>query len=124
MASVLQLFLSQCSNTAPTNMKSQSQISHQSRSRRGETRPARPAALLPVTDYQYRGTAAEFPARALDLKGAPPVTGPSFHQLSHDFIGSEMKRDYFSEAAFFAIIVGISAWSIVPMVHAMVALVK
>jgi hypothetical protein len=105
-------------------MKSQLQISHQSRSLHGETRPSRPAASLPVTDYQYLRTTAEFPAGASGLKGATPGRIPSFHRLSHDFIGSEMKREYFSEAAFFAIIVGISAWPIVSMVHAMAALVK
>jgi hypothetical protein len=105
-------------------MKSQLQISHQSRSPHAETRPSRPAASLPVTDYQYLRTTAEFPGRATDLKGATPERIPPFHRLSHDFIGSEMKRDYFSEAVFFAIIVGISAWPIVSMVHAMAALVK
>jgi hypothetical protein len=105
-------------------MKSQSQISHQSRSHHGEIRPSHATASLPVTDYQYLRTTAEFPGRASDLNGATPVRTPSLHQLSHDFIASEMKRDYFSEAAFFAIIVGISAWPIVSMVHAMAALVK
>jgi hypothetical protein len=105
-------------------MKSQLQISHLPRSRRGETRPGRTAAKFPVTDYQYLRTTAEFPGHASSVKGATPGRIPSFHRLSHDFIASEMKRDYFSEAAFFAIIVGISAWPIVSMVHAMGALVK
>lgn len=105
-------------------MKSQSQISHQSRSLHGEPRPSHPAASLPVTDYHYLRTTAEFPGRASDLKGATPGRIPSFHRLSHDFIGSELKRDYFSEATLFAIIVGISAWPIVSMMHAMAALVK
>jgi hypothetical protein len=49
---------------------------------------------------------------------------PSFRDLSREFLGTEMKRDYLSEVFFFAIIVGVSAWPIVTMVRALADLVK
>ena len=105
-------------------MKSQSQHFHQPRSFRGETTRTRPAPALPVTDYQYLGTTAQFRGRDAGLKLATPLRTPSFHRLSHDFIGTELKRNYFAEAAFFAVIVVVSAWPIVSMVHAIADLVK
>ena len=121
---MLQLSLSQCSNTAPTIMKSQSQQSHQPRSFHGESRRTAPAAGFPVTDYQYLGKTAEFRGREPGLKLATPARTSPFHQLSYDFIGSEMKRDYFAEAAFFAVIVAVSAWPIVSMIRAIADLAK
>ena len=74
----------------------------------------------PAIDYHYLGTGGKFGTRAPRLKPA----SPSFYKLGNDFIGSENKRHYLQEAAFFAIIVAISTWPIVSMVRAVAELVK
>ena len=82
------------------------------------------SSTLPVTDYHYLETSANFHGRDASLKSAAPSPTPSFRELSNDFIGSEMKRHYMTEAAFFAIIVAVSTWPIVSMIRAIVELVK
>ena len=82
------------------------------------------SSTLPVTDCHYLGTTAKFRGRDASLKSAAPLPKPSFRELSNDFIGSEMKRHYMTEAAFFAIIVAVSTWPIVSMIRAIVELVK
>jgi hypothetical protein len=81
-------------------------------------------AGAPLTDYNYVRTVGEFRGRRAGLK-APAASGTSsFRELSNDFIRSEMKWHYAAEAAFFAIIVAVSAWPIVSMIRAMADLVK
>ena len=82
------------------------------------------SSTLPVTDYHYLGTTANFHGRDASLKSPTPLLTPSFRKLSNDFIESEMKRHYMTEAAFFAIIVAVSTWPIVSMIRAIVELVK
>lgn len=85
--------------------------------RRENIRPGR-APAFPVTDYQYLGSPSGFTGRAPTAKLSSHARA-GFHRLSNEFIGAEMKRDYFAEAAFFAIIVAISAWPIASMFRAM-----
>ena len=82
------------------------------------------SSTLPVTDYHYLGTTAKFHGCDASLKSPTPLPTPSFRELSNDFIGSEMKRHYMTEAAFFAIIVAVSSWPIVSMIRAIVELIK
>ena len=72
-------------------------------------RPARPA-----TDFHYQATGGDF---RLPNNRLQPST-PSFRDLSSEFLASEMRRDYLTEAFCFLIIVGVSAWPIVSMVRA------
>jgi hypothetical protein len=79
---------------------------------------------FPATDYNYLGASGDFRGHASAAKPAVPQPTAGFRDLSNDFIGAEMKRDYVAEAAFFAIIVAVSAWPIVSMIRAMADLLK
>lgn len=72
----------------------------------------------PDLDAQYHSANANFPAVADRLKRSPASPSPSFRDLSSEFLGAEMKRDYLAEALCFLVIVGVSAWPIVSMVRA------
>jgi hypothetical protein len=111
---MLQHSILQCSNTAPYNyMKPQSQISPQLGAHRGEEMPAQ-LRRQPATDFHYQATGADFRAGTDRLQATP-----SFRDLSTEFLGTEMKRDYLAEAFCFLIIVSVSAWPIVSMVRAL-----
>ena len=45
-------------------------------------------------------------------------TAPSFRALSEKFLNAEMKREFASEALLFSVIVGLSGWSILSLLHA------
>jgi hypothetical protein len=100
-------------------MKPLSQISRQPRLHRSEEAPVAARSAYPVTDHHYHANRGVLRAADARLKLAP-----SFRDLSSDFLATEMKRDYLAEAAFFAIIVGVSAWPIVSMFQALSLLVK
>jgi len=102
-------------------MKPQSKISGAPKSFRGEAPVFALPSPLPATDYHYLGSSGEF--RGRDGSRNAPVL-PSFHQLSTDFIRSEMKRDYLEEAVCFLIIVAISTWPIVSMLRALTGPIK
>jgi len=78
----------------------------------------------PTLDVQYHAGDANIRASSGRLKLSPPPASPSFRELSKGFLGTEMKRDYVAEAFFFALIVGVSAWPIVPTLRAVSALLK
>jgi len=90
------------------------------------TRPRRSHLSHPDLDAQYHATHANFRATddRLKLSPARPLPSPSFRDLSRKFLGVEMKRDYAFEAAFFAIIVAVSAWPIISTLQALTELVK
>jgi hypothetical protein len=71
----------------------------------------------PVVDAQYQTAKTNFRAAGERLKLSPPL--PSFRDLSREFLGAEMKRDYLVEAFCFLILVSLSAWPIVLMVRAL-----
>jgi len=101
-------------------MKPLPSITQQRRSFRGEKPPARTHHHHPVTDSCYHAPGAELHAR----HGARRLISPSFRELSRSFLGTEMKRDYFAEAFFFAIIVGVSAWPIMNTMRTLAELVN
>lgn len=105
-------------------MKPLSQISRQLRSLRGEEPPIGAPLNHPVTDCHYHAAVADLRAANGRLKFSRPSQAPSFRDLSNEFLAREMKRNYIAEAAFFAIIVGVSAWPIVMMVRALSGLMK
>ncbi|HEY8835600.1 MAG TPA: hypothetical protein VIM09_08450 [Chthoniobacterales bacterium] len=72
----------------------------------------------PDLDAQYHVGEANFPAVADRLKPSPALPSRSFRDLSSEFLGTEMKRDYLAEAICFLVIVSLSAWPIVSMVRA------
>ena len=78
----------------------------------------------PVTDYHFHAPASNLRAANNRLQFAPPALSPSFRDLSSDFLATEMKRNYLAEALFFAVMVGVSAWPMVPLVEAMAQLAK
>ena len=98
-------------------MKPTSHISRQSRGRRGEDSPVRRFSHQPVTDYSFHAPGNEAVTGA-SRKISRPVFAPGFRDLSNEFLGAETKRNYVAELLFFAVIVGISTWPIVSMLHA------
>ena len=90
------------------------------------TRQRRSHLSHPALDAQYQATDANFRAAGDRLKLSParPLSSPSFRELSRRFLGAEMRRDYAFEAAFFAIIVAVSAWPMVSTLQALTELVK
>lgn len=99
-------------------MKPLSQISRPLSSR-GEEAPAELPTKHPVTDCHYHAANGDLRATNDRLKPSPPSLGPSFRDLSNEFLAAEMKRDYLVEAFCFLIIVGVSAWPIVSLVRAL-----
>jgi hypothetical protein len=91
----------------PRNMKPLSPITRQRSSHLNH----------PDLDAQYHSASANFVADR--LKRSPASPSPSFRDLSSEFLGAEMKRDYLAEAICFLIIVSVSAWPIVSMVRAL-----
>jgi hypothetical protein len=83
------------------------------------TRHRRSHLHHPDLDAQYHVGKANFPAVADRLKRSPASPSPSFRDLSSEFLGAEMKRDYLAEAFCFLVIVSVSAWPIVSMVRAL-----
>jgi hypothetical protein len=53
-----------------------------------------------------------------------PVFAPGFRDLSNQFLATEAKRNYVGEVLFFAVIVAVSTWPIVSMMHALAHLSK
>ena len=85
----------------------------------------RPSRLRhPILDGQYHASESNFRAASTPLKRSPAKAASSFRRLSSGFLNTEMKRDYVAEAFFFAIIVAVSAWPIVPTLRALSALLK
>jgi hypothetical protein len=79
---------------------------------------------LPLTDYSFQPTASELHTASAGRRMPRPAVGPAFRDLSDQFLGAETKRSYAVEAAFFAIIVVVSAWPIASMVHALSQLLR
>jgi hypothetical protein len=106
------------------HMKPVSQISRQLGSHRSEQTPTALRLKHPATDYYYHAAGGDFRAANDRLKPSSPSSARSFRELSNEFLGAEMKRDYLTEAFCFVIIVSVSAWPIVSMIRALSALMK
>jgi hypothetical protein len=96
-------------------MKPQSQTSRQFGSRRRHEMPGGLRLKHPPTDFHYQATGADFRVANDRLQRSTA----SFRDLSNEFLGVEMKRDYLIEAFCFLIIVSVSAWPIISMVRAL-----
>jgi hypothetical protein len=70
----------------------------------------------PAIDWHYH-PAGDRRGANRRLKPSVRAVG-SFRDLSNEFFGAEMKRDYVTEALCFVIIVSVSAWPIVSMLRA------
>jgi hypothetical protein len=105
-------------------MKSPSQISGQPGRLRGEQSQAGLRLKHPLTDYHFQAAGNEMKSGGTSHRLTRPVFAPGFRDLSNEFLGTEAKRNYVAEALLFAIIVGVSTWPIVSMVHALAQLMK
>jgi hypothetical protein len=97
-------------------MKHQSQISRQTPSYHGETKPAGLQSTHPAIEQAYHADARDL--RIATERGKPAAVSP-FHHLSREFLARETKRDYLMEAVCFIILVSVSAWPIVAAVRAL-----
>jgi hypothetical protein len=77
--------------------------------------PATVPRTHPATDFAYQTAGADFGVANNRLNHSPTP----FRHLSQEFLAEEMKRDYLKEALCFLVIVGLSAWPIASMVHAL-----
>jgi hypothetical protein len=116
-------FLAKLELCLPNFMKPTSQISrpHSRLDEQGSSSPLR--LNHPQTDYHFHAAGTEVKSGG-GHKLTRPVFAPGFRDLSDEFLGAETKRNYVTEALFFAIIVGVSAWPIVSMVQALAQFVK
>jgi hypothetical protein len=73
----------------------------------------------PVIDCHYHPASGDLRGPNGRRKVSAPSVARSFRNLSNEFLGTEMKRDYVTEALCFLIIVSVSAWPIVSMVRAL-----
>ena len=105
-------------------MKPLSQITTKRSSHRGEETPLGLPSIHPVVDYHFHAPAGNLRTANDRLQLAPPALTPSFHKLSSDYLATEMKRDYVTEASFFVVMVGVSAWPMISLLEAMAQLVK
>lgn len=105
-------------------MKSTSPITKQPKHSDQEKSCRAPRQNSPLTDYSFQPTSSELHAASSGRRMPRPAIGPAFRDLSDQFLGAETKRSYAVEAAFFAIIVAVSAWPIASMVHALSQLLR
>lgn len=98
-------------------MKPQSQILRHVRPHRRDETQLR--SEHPFIDYHYQPASGDLRGVNGRLKLSAPSAARSFRNLSNEFLGGEMKRDYVTEALCFLIIVSVSAWPIVSMVRAL-----
>ena len=109
----------------PLFMKPTIQITTQpKRSDREKSPIARPQSHR--TDYSFKPSSDELRAAGTGntTQTSLPVIAPAFRNLSNEFLGAETKRSYAVEAAFFVIIVAVSAWPIASMVRALMHLLR
>ena len=92
------------------------------RSSRGDSRGLRAHGSFPLTDYQFQSSAEARGVSAL-LPGKTRRVS-NFWRLSTEFLGGETSRDYVKEAILFSVIVAVSAWPIMQMIHALARLVR
>jgi hypothetical protein len=76
---------------------------------------------FPLTDYNYRPTAA---SQVHPSVGRPATKSPAFHKLSSEFLGGETSRDYVAELLFFILITGLAAWPVMSMLIAVIRLIR
>jgi hypothetical protein len=105
-------------------MKPTSQLSRQPGRCTGEESPSRLRSNHPRIDYNFHAPASVVQSAGGSRKLTRPVLAPGFRDLSNEFLGGEMKRNYVAEALFFAIIVGVSTWPIVATLQAMAQFIK
>jgi hypothetical protein len=107
------------------HMKPTPRHNFRERSSRGESRGLRAHGSFPLTDYQFRPTAA---ARSV-ASSLPGKTGHvsglrNFWRLSSDFLAGETSRDYVKEGILFSVIVASAAWPIISMIGALARSVR
>ena len=105
-------------------MKPKSESAHQVS--RSDNDGSRPNAARPLINYSYQALPATLPANRGGNHPRPnrSVVAARFRQISREFLGAEMSRNYVAEFLFFAVITGVSAWPMVSMLQAIERWVK
>jgi hypothetical protein len=103
-------------------MKPNSQISQQHERLQGEKSPSRRRSNHPRIDSSFHAPASEVRSAGRSHKLSRHIFAPGFRDLSNEFLGAETKRNYVAEVLFFLVIVAVSTWPIVSMVHALARL--
>ena len=87
-------------------MKTLAQISARITTARHDQRPIPGPTSRLATESNYHPNSE-------DLRTATRAfrTSPSFRELSHNFLNTEMKREYAAEGLFFGVIIALTGWS-------------
>jgi hypothetical protein len=105
-------------------MKPNSQVSRQHERSQGDESFARRHPQHPRIDWSFHAPASEVRTAGGTSKVSRPIFAPGFRDLSKEFLGAETKRNYVAEVLFFVVIVAVSTWPIVSMIHALAQLPK
>jgi hypothetical protein len=105
-------------------MKPNFQISRQHERSTGDQSPFQRRPHNPRIDCSFHAPASEVRSAGSSCKLSRPVFAPGFRDLSNEFMATEAKRNYVAEVLFFVVIVAVSAWPIVSMMHALAQLPK
>ena len=79
------------------------------------------ARIFPLSDYNFQPTVE---AKSVSSPAEQATKAPAFHELSREFLGAEMSRDYVVELFGFAIISAISVWPIISTIVAVTRMVR
>jgi hypothetical protein len=105
-------------------MKTTPQISRQPSRLGGERSSSQSHSSHPLTDYHFHAPASAVQSAGSSRKLTRPVFAPGFRDLSNEFLATEAKRNYVAEVLLFVVIVAVSTWPIVSMMHALAQLPK
>jgi hypothetical protein len=106
-------------------MKPIPQISSNPRYSWRDRRPPRDHRNFPSTDYSYQSTAKTGDSSLPIAGNARRISKlRMFRKLSSEFLGAETSRDHVIELALFALIAGVSAWTIISMIAALYRMLK
>jgi hypothetical protein len=105
-------------------MKPTSQISRQPGRLGDESSSSQSHSSHPLTDYHFHAPASGGQSTGSSRKLTRPVFAPGFRDLSKEFLATEAKWNYVAEVLFFVVIVAVSTWPIVSMMHALAQLPK
>ena len=104
-------------------MKPNSQVSRQHERTQGDKSPSR-RSHHPRIDCGFHAPVSEVRSAGSSRKLSRPVFAPGFRDLSNEFLATEAKRNYVAEVLFFVVIVAVSTWPIVSVMHALAQLPK
>lgn len=98
-------------------MKPTPQVSSNQRQSQCDDQIRRPQSNFPLTDCSFKSTVKAGGGSHTSLEKASEISRlRMFRKISSEFFSAESSRNYVTELLFFALITGLSGWSIVWMI--------